>query len=340
MPGTHMAAEMAEQPAVLAGLLERAGEIGARVRALADPAPVGVTLIARGSSDNAAIYGRYLLEPVVRRPVALAAPSLSTLYGAEVDCTGWLAIALSQSGQTPEIVDVLGRMRASGARGIAITNDGASPLADEADLTIELGAGEEQAVPATKTFLAQLAAFTVMAGALGPVPWGDHDLAALPEAVEAVLADSGAARLAAVAVGDGDALVAVGRGYMYAVALETALKLKETALLMAEGLSSADFRHGPIAMVERGFPILTLDGGGAAAADMAELDQRLRGHHSTLLRLAPDPLADLPIPQGIPEALAPIVAVVRGQQLAAEVALARGLDPDAPPGLTKVTPTR
>jgi fructoselysine-6-P-deglycase FrlB-like protein len=170
MPGSQMAAEMAEQPAVLGGLLERAGEIAARVRALADPAPVGVILIARGSSDNAAIYGRYLLEPVVRRPVALAAPSLSTLYGAEVDCTGWLAIALSQSGETPEIVDVFARMRAAGARGIAA--------------------------------------------------------------------------------------------------------------------------------------------------------------------------AELPIPTGIPEALAPIVAVARAQQLSAEVALARGLDPDAPPGLTKVTPTR
>ena len=127
---------------------------------------------------------------------------------------------------------------------------------------------------------------------------------------------------------------------MFAVALEAALKLKETALLLAEGLSSADFRHGPIAIVERGFPVLALDGGGAAAADMAELERTLRGHPGPLLRLAPDPGAELPIPAGIPEALAPIVAVVRAQQLAAEVALARGLDPDAPPGLTKVTPTR
>jgi glutamine---fructose-6-phosphate transaminase (isomerizing) len=340
MPGAQMAAEMAEQPAVLAGLLERAEEIGARVRALAEPAPVGVLLIARGSSDNAAVYGRYLLEPIVQRPVALAAPSLSTLYDAKVDCTGWLAIALSQSGKTPEIVDVLARMRTAGARGIAITNDGGSPLADEADAVVELGAGEELAVPATKTFLAQLAAFAILAGALGPVPWGERDLAALPEALETVLADRQQARLAATAAGDADALVAVGRGYMYAVALEAALKLKETALLLAEGLSSADFRHGPIAIVERGFPVLALNGGGAAAADMAELETTLRGHPGPLLRLAPDPGAELPIPTGIPEALAPIAAVVRAQQLSAEVALARGLDPDAPPGLTKVTPTR
>ena len=336
-----MAAEMAEQPAVLSGLLDRREEIRARVRALVSTAPVGVILIARGSSDNAAVYGRYLLEPAVRRPVALAAPSLSTLYGARVDCRGWLAIALSQSGRTPEIVDVFARMRAAGARGIAITNDGGSPLAAEADAVVELGAGEEKAVPATKTFLAQLAAFALVAEALGPVGWSDHALSALPDQVRVVLADPEAANVATAAIGDADGLVAVARGYLYSVALEAALKLKETALLLAEGLSSADFRHGPIAITaERGFPVLSLSAGGADAADIEELDRMLQGHAAPLLRMAPDPSCELPIPTGIPEALAPLVAVVRGQQLAAAVALSRGLDPDAPPGLSKVTETR
>src|SRR4051794_18802447 len=125
-PGAQMAAEMAEQPRVLASLLERRADIHARVRPLADPPPAGVVLVARGSSDNAAIYGRYLLELAVGRPVALAAPSLFTLYDARVDCRGWLVIGLSQSGRTPEIVDVFERYRAAGARGIAITNDGSS----------------------------------------------------------------------------------------------------------------------------------------------------------------------------------------------------------------------
>src|SRR3954470_22607302 len=118
-----MLAEMAEQPAVLGALLERRRDIHERVRPLADPAPAGIVLVARGSSDNAAIYGRYLLELAVGRPVALAAPSLFTLYGAQTDCTGWLAVALSQSGRTPEIVDVFVRLRVAGGRGIAITND-------------------------------------------------------------------------------------------------------------------------------------------------------------------------------------------------------------------------
>src|SRR3954463_6040084 len=162
-PGARMAAEMAEQPAVLRGLLERRDELQARVRALGDPAPAGVVLVARGSSDNAAIYGRYLLELALRRPVALAAPSLFTIYGARVACDGWLAIALSQSGRTPEIVDVFERVVAGGARGIAITNDEGSPLAGAAHATVALGAGEELAEPATKTFLAQLAAFALVA---------------------------------------------------------------------------------------------------------------------------------------------------------------------------------
>ena len=334
-----MLAEMTEQPRVLASLLDRRADIRARVRPLADPAPAGVVLVARGSSDNAAVYGRYLLELAVGRPVALAAPSLFTLYDAHVDTRGWIVVGLSQSGRTPEIVDVFERYQAAGARGIAITNDAASPLAGAADALVELGAGEELAVPATKTFLAQLAAFALVAEALGPVPWSEDDLGPLPDHVGTVLADPDPARAAAAQLEGADGLIAVGRGFLFSVALEAALKLKETCLLLAEGLSAADFRHGPIAVIQRAFPVLALSAAGAAAADMADLEARLRGHAGPLLRLAPDPAAELPIPAGVPEALAPIVAVVRAQQLAREVALARGLDPDAPPGLSKVTAT-
>jgi glucosamine--fructose-6-phosphate aminotransferase (isomerizing) len=335
--GTQMQSEMAEQPGVLASLIARRDEIAARVRPLAEEPPVGVILLARGSSDNAAIYGRYVLELALGRPVALAAPSLYTLYGASTDCRGWLAVALSQSGRTPEIVDVFSRLLAGGARGIAITNEADSPLAAEGDALIELGAGAEKAVPATKTFSAQLAAFSLLGEALGPVPWAAAELDAVPGHVESVLSDESPARMAAAAV-DADGLIAVGRGFLMSVALEAALKLKETALLLAEGLSSADFRHGPIAVMEHAFPVLALSAEGAAAADMAELEDALRARGGPLLRLAPDPRAELPIPR-TPEALAPIVAVARAQQLAREVALARGHDPDAPPGLSKVTPT-
>jgi glutamine---fructose-6-phosphate transaminase (isomerizing) len=333
-----MAAEMAEQPRVLAGLLERRDEIRSSVAPLGEPR--GIVLVARGSSDNAAIYGRYLLELTLGRPVALAAPSLFTLYDASVDVSGWLVIALSQSGRTPEIVDVFERYRGAGARGIAITNDGDSALAQAADAVIALGAGQELAVPATKTFLGQLAAFALLAEALGPVPWTEEDTAPLPGHIGAILADPIPAARAAATLATPDGLVAVGRGFGFAVALEAALKLKETCLLLAEGMSSADFRHGPIAVIQRAFPVLALSLGGAAGPDIADLERVVRERGAPLVRLAPDRAAELPFPDAIPEPLAPIVAVVRAQQLAREVALARGLDPDAPPGLSKVTETR
>src|SRR3954454_18513112 len=206
VPGALMAAEMAEQPRVLAAMLERRAEIHARIRPLGDPKPAGVVLVARGSSDNAAIYGRYLLELATGRPVALAAPSLFTLYGAQVDVRGWIVVGLSQSGRTPEIVDVFGRYRAAGARGIAVTNDAGSPLAHGADAVLALEAGEERAVPATKTFHAQLAAFALIAEALGPVPWASGDLDPLPGHVEAILADADPARRAAARLGRADGL--------------------------------------------------------------------------------------------------------------------------------------
>src|SRR3954454_7220164 len=152
MPGMQMRREMDEQPEVLARLLSR--RVAVTTRDIA-----GVVIVARGSSDHAAVYGRYLLELATRRPVALAAPSLHTRYGARTDASGWLVVGVSQSGATPEIVDVVERLRASGGHAVAITNDASSPLAVVSDAVIELGAGEELAVPATKTFTAQLAAF-------------------------------------------------------------------------------------------------------------------------------------------------------------------------------------
>src|SRR4051794_20174180 len=171
MSGRLMRSEMAEQPDVLAKFATRLDDHVERVRALL-PAPLaGVTFVARGSSDNAAVYGRYLAELASGRPAALAAPSLQTLYRADVDYSGWLVVALSQSGATPEIVSVTGRLRDAGARTVAIVNDEASPLAATAELVLGLGAGEERAVPATKTVTAELLAVAAVASALGPVPF-------------------------------------------------------------------------------------------------------------------------------------------------------------------------
>ena len=244
---------------------------GAELRAaVGDAAPVGIVLVARGSSDNAAVFGRYVLELATRRPVALAAPSLVTRYGAQDRLDGWLAVGVSQSGRTPEIVSVLESFGAAGARTVAITNDRDSPLAQTADAAIDTAAGTEQAVPATKTVTSQFAAFAVLAEALAGddrarLPWDDHAWSALPDAVGELLADDEPARAAASAVGSAQGLVVIARGLLLGAALEAALKVKEMTGVLAEGASAADFLHGPIAVVHRGLPVLTLAAGGPTA---------------------------------------------------------------------------
>jgi glutamine---fructose-6-phosphate transaminase (isomerizing) len=331
-----MAADMAAQPAVLRGLAERRAEI---VGLLRRPRPAGVVIVARGSSDYAAIFGRYLLEAATGRPVALAAASLQTLYGVEPQLDGWLAVGISQSGRTPEITTVLERYRLAGARIVAVTNDPESPLAAAASASIPLGAGEEAAVPATKTFTAQLAAVALLAEALGPVPWGDRDWQRLPGLLEDVLSDAAPAERAAAALGDAQELVAVGRGYLMCVALEAALKLREATGIRAEGWSAADFRHGPVTVARDDLPLLAVTASGPAAADVEELAAELERAGTPVLRMADRSDAELPYPGGLGEPLCALPAAVRAQQLALAVARLRGLDPDEPPGLRKVTPT-
>lgn len=340
MSGERMAAEMAEQPDVLRGLARRREQVAAEVRAAVPGPPAGVVLVARGSSDHAAVYGRYALELAVRRPVCLAAPSLFTLYGAEVACDGWLAVAVSQSGATPEIVAVFERLRSAGATAVAVTNDAASPLARAADAVVDLDAGEELAVPATKTFTASVAAFAMLAEALGDDGWHAGDWEALPDHVAAVLADPRPPRRVAADLAEAAGLVTVGRGFLYGVALEAALKLKETTSILAHGYSSADLRHGPIAVVEREFPVLAFTSSGRAAADMEELVGQLAARGARMHRVGDDAGATLGLPAGVSEPLAALPATVRAQQVAHALALHLGLDPDTPEGLSKVTYTR
>jgi glutamine---fructose-6-phosphate transaminase (isomerizing) len=339
MNGSRMAAEMAEQPARLRQLVGRAEMIAEHVRTVA-PAPLqGITIVARGSSDHAAVYGRYLLEAATGKPVSLAAPSLHTLYGIDVDYRGQLVIAVSQSGATPEIVRTLRALQGGGGRGLAITNDPESALARAAEAVIELDMGEERAVPATKTVTGQFTAFAIVARALGRVPFSSGDLTAVPEWVQMVLDDPGPAGCAAGALAEVSRLLVVARGYLFAAALETALKVEETCSLPADGYSAADLRHGPIAAVTRGFPVVAFCTSGPARSDIVSLVGELRARQAEVLIVGSGERADVPFPADAPEALAPIVAVVRGQQLARALALRLGLDPDSPPGLTKITAT-
>jgi len=339
MTGALMAAEMAEQPAGLRRLIGRFDAIAKSVNAIAPEPLNGITIVARGSSDNAAVYGRYLLEAATGKPISLAAPSLHTLYEVDVDYRGQLVIAVSQSGATPEIVRTLEALQAAGGSGLAITNEPGSPLAAAAGEIVELEMGIEWAVPATKTVTGQLTAFAIIAAALGRAPFAPKQLLAVPDSVQAALDDPGPAALAANALARASQLIVVARGYLFAAALETALKIKETCSLLADGYSAADLRHGPIAAVTRGLPVVALCMSGPAHADVASLVEEMRAREANVLVVGDGEGADVSLPGDVPEPLAPIVAVVRGQQLAHELATALGHDPDRPPGLSKVTAT-
>jgi glutamine---fructose-6-phosphate transaminase (isomerizing) len=339
MLGKLMAAEMNEQTEVLHRLIAQRPQILATLEARLPTAPRGVALVARGTSDNAAIFGRYVLEASSGLPVTLVAPSLLSLYRAPIDYRGYIAVAVSQSGETPEIVSAFERLQDLGAYGVAVTNHPGSSLASMAAATIELRAGEERAVPATKTFTAQLAVFGFLAEALGSPPWTHADWDFVPSKVAAVLADVTPAREVAQAIGDAPGIICVGRGFMFGVAMEAALKLKEAALILAEGYSAADLRHGPIAVVEEEFPLIVFASPGPTFADVEDLIAALRARGARVFVVGEVRDADLPVPAGLPEALAALPAAVRAQQVALWLARYRGLEPDLPFGLSKVTKT-
>jgi glutamine---fructose-6-phosphate transaminase (isomerizing) len=339
MKGDVMLAEMGEQPAVLARLAGRWDEVGQAIASLRPMPLAGVTFVARGSSDNAALLGRYLVEMAAGRPAALAAPSIITRYGVPVDYRGWLTVGLSQSGATPEVVTVVEAMRANGAATVGVSNEPACALAAAVDVLLGCDAGPERAVPATKTVTAQMLLMATLAAALGPVPYTTGDLAGCPTAVSTVLADAQPMRLLGERWAGADRLFVVGRGVLYAAALETALKIKETTAVLAEGLSTADLLHGPVAAVGPGTPVLVLDGGGATHDDVTKVATLVRGRGADVVVMSPDADADVRLWGSGPEVLHALGATVRGQQLAHALSVARGMDPDRPEGLSKITVT-
>jgi glucosamine--fructose-6-phosphate aminotransferase (isomerizing) len=339
--------EIRQQPQVMMTLLEResdnARHIAAALRAYD---PKYVIIAARGTSDNAARYGQYLLGAHNRLPVGLATPSLFSVYGEAPSFEAGLVIGISQSGQSPDIVAVLAEARRQGTPTLAITNDDSSPLAQQADHVISLHADEEQAVAATKTYTAQLTALALLSCALG----GDTDrMAALrrvPLAVERVLGGEAKVASAVERYRYMESCVVLGRGYNYATAFEIALKLKELNYLIAESYSSADFMHGPIAVVGSGFPAMVIAPSGKMFATMRDFSLELKSRGAELLIISdrPDLLAEattpLALPSEIPEWLSPIVAVIPGQLFALHLTMVKGHDPDQPLGLEKVTITR
>ncbi|GII61424.1 glutamine-fructose-6-phosphate transaminase [Sphaerisporangium krabiense] len=341
---TKMRSEIGEQPAALRATLDALVPRVDEVRALARDTRQ-LLFIARGTSDNAAVYGRYLIEAHAGRMSSLAAPSIATTYKRKLDLSGVLAVALSQSGRTEEIVETLVWAKACGASTVAVTNGGEdSPLAQAADLALCTLAGEEKAVPATKTYTTQLAALAVLALGLDADVNAD-DLQRVPDAVERLIADPGDVDAVVEGLAEVAGVVVSGRGLAFSTALEAALKLKEACYLHAMGLSYADLLHGPIAVVDERTPaLLVASGEGPTLQGTVALARRVTGAGASAFgigggaELATASTAALNGPS-LPEWVAPMGLIVPAQLLTESLARRRGIDPDSPRGLNKVTQT-
>ena len=339
---TRMAAEIAEQPDAARRTLDHLLPERTRLRELAEGRR-RVLLVARGSSDNAAIYGRYLLEVVAGVPAALAAPSVATHYRARLDLSDTVVVSVSQSGSTTEIVETQQWARECGAATVGVTNVAGSPLADAADVALVTQAGPEVAVPATKTYLTQLVALGVLADALSADAGLAGDLDLVPDAVARLLATDVSA--AADALAAADRVVVSGRGLLLGTALETALKMEETCLRPVRGYSYADLRHGPISVVSDGLlAVLVGAARGPLAEPMADLVGDLQGRGARVLGIGGTAAfadrCDLHLAgPDLPETVEPIASIVPAQVMIEQMALRMGLDPDNPRGLNKVTQT-
>jgi glutamine---fructose-6-phosphate transaminase (isomerizing) len=333
--------EIAQQPEVVARLLERERPtLRALAAELRRRRPRYAVVAARGSSDNAARYAQHVLGRMLRLPVVLATPSLHTLYDAPPRFLDAIVIGISQSGASPDVVSVLAEGARQGAMTLAITNDASSPLAATAAHVLDLGAGEERSVAATKTYTASLAAIAALA-AEGDGALSD-DVARLPGLLAAQLDLTRGADAAVEAAVAWERLTVVGRGAHYATAFEAALKVRELAGIVAEAYSPADLLHGPIATTGPGQPVLAIAPAGPTEESMRELVATARERGALVAAIGHDPALGDPFLAmvDVPEWLGPVVAIVPAQLLAVGLAERRGVDVDAPFGLSKITMTR
>lgn len=343
-PGKHMAEEVAEQPDVLAKLVQARSDIATVGDAIVKRSPRFVLLAARGTSDHAAIYAKYLVEVLLGLPAGLVSPSTTTLYRAEQDLTDVLLITVSQSGGSYDLLEVTQAARSRGALTVAVTNTPSSPLEEAAELSVDVQAGTEKAVAATKTYTATLLALYLLVDAMRNGT-GEH-VADIGELASRTLTDTVEDVERAVArYRFADRILTTARGYSYATTLEGSLKLSETSYLPTRAYSGADLLHGPIAAVDTETAVVGVAGIGAGGASMLDVFATLSERGADLLCVGsaawsvPSASLTIPVPE-VAEEVAPILEVLPLQRLALELALARGFDPDRPRGLRKVTRTR
>jgi glucosamine--fructose-6-phosphate aminotransferase (isomerizing) len=338
--------ELAESPAVVERLIQDArAPLWDLAKQVERRGIEVVILAARGTSDHAATYAQYVLGIRNGLATGLAVPSVQSVYGAHPDVRRALVVGISQSGQSPDVVEVLADARRQGALTLAVTNDAGSPLAGAADVHVALEAGPEKAVAASKTYVAELATMALLSDALGGGR-AERELAELSAHLARALETEATARRLARELRGLRWCAILGRGYNYCTVREWALKLKEMALVMADPYSAADFEHGPIALVEPGYQVFLIAVHGPTFDSLAELAPRLREDGARLLVLCDDEElrgagdSSIALDPAVPEWLSPAVAIVPCQLLAYHLAVANGRDPDAPRRITKVTLTR
>ncbi|MBZ5550296.1 MAG: SIS domain-containing protein [Acidobacteriia bacterium] len=341
-----MLEEIRQQPDVLARILQQErGKIRELGETLRKRSIRLIVLVARGSSDNAAQFGRYLLEIATGIPVSLAAPSVYTLYGAKLRLDHALVVGVSQSGEGEDINRVLIEARACGAFTVGITNEAGSSMVSSVDVPLLIHGERERSVAATKTFTGQMMIFYLLAEALAGTSAVTQGFERVPEFCARTLAHEAAIRELAERYTFMENCVVLGRGLLYGNAYELALKLMETCYVVAERFSTADFFHGPLAMVERHFPVILFASPGAMLPGVKTLAHRLKELRAETVVITSDAeLAAIcsrvvPMAPEISEFLAPIPYIIPGQLFAALLAEAKGLDPDTPRSLSKVTRT-
>ncbi|RMG86420.1 MAG: SIS domain-containing protein [Chloroflexi bacterium] len=343
----YLAQEIREQPTIIARLLsEQASAIQQVAEAIKQFAPSMVCIAARGTSDNAARYAKYTLGAFAGLPVMLAAPSLHTIYQRPPKLDKALVIGISQSGQAADVLQVIRDAKAQGALTVGITNYEDSPIAQTADFHLALMAGEERSIAATKTYTAQLTLLAMLTAAVSGDEKLKHDLSRLPQLVDETLALSEPIHDWAERYRYMERFAVIGRGFNYCTAFEISLKVKELCYISANGYSEADFRHGPIATIQHGFPVMLVAPEGAMLPYMHDLTEKLceRGAECLIIssdtQIAKQATYHMPLPHHVPEWLSPIVSVIPGQIFAMQQAVVRGYAVDSPRGLSKVTITQ
>jgi len=338
--------EIVEQPDAMQRLMDQ--EDG-NIRKIADVIRTRpksyIMLVARGSSDNAARYGQYVFGAFNHLPVALATPSLFTLYNQPPNLQDALVLSISQSGQSPDLLAVVDSARRQGAMTISITNSPASPLAQLSEFCIDIHAGQEKSIAASKSYTNSLLAISMLSTHLAQDSIRKREIASIPLMADRILEEKDKIITLASQDCQAQACVVIGRGFNYSTAFEIALKLKEMTYLLAEPYSTADFKHGPVALVQNGFLVLAVIPEGKVSAELTAFMSELKLRSPRLVVISPydEVLAyasgPITIPRGIPEWLSPLITVIPGQIYALGLALARGIDPDHPRGLDKVTLT-